>query len=614
MAKQFKVTAVVADVPGNSTIKFDALRPIDYLGEQAKRDMNEWRNSSWYVYIKAKPGTTTATLDKIVDKVMAEHNTHRTSAYFMFPMSKWHLYHDFKNGKNIGGMIEYVRLFIIIALVILLIACVNFMNLSTARSEKRAKEVGIRKTLGSNKKQLIMQFFAESMILTLAAFTLSVIAVIMLMPMFNQLVNKQLLLNFNEPVFWIGATAIIVFTGLMAGSYPALYLSSFNPVKVLKGTMLAGKNAVIPRRVLVVGQFVMSILLISATIIVYRQIQHVKDRDTGYNTNNLIMAPTTPSANKNFNVIKQELLQSGLINSVTRTLSPITNIWWFTPGPDYPGKQANATIIFAAMNTDVDFTKTMGVKLAEGHDFTGTPADTSNLMLNRSAVEAMGLKKPLGMQVRYGDRNYTVIGITDNIIMTSPYNAVTPMMTFYNPENSNWLNLRLNEGVAPEKAIATFERVFKKYSPDDLFEYQFVDQEFGKKFYTEELISRITNIFAGLAIFICCLGLAGLASFTIEKRIREIGIRKVLGASIQQVLILISKEFLKLVLIAFVIAVPLTWWLMHNWLQKYTYHINVSIWMFGGVGIGILLLTLTVVSLNTFRAAASNPIKSLRSE
>lgn len=609
-----KVTGVVADVPGNSSIKFDAVRSFNYSEEQTKHAMAEWVNSSWFVYIKARPGTSAETVGKIIDDVMFKNSKGKISKYFAFPMSKWHLYADFKDGKNVGGMIEYVRLFIIIALVILVIACVNFMNLSTARSEKRAREVGIRKTLGSDKLQLVLQFFAESMILSTIAFILSIIAVLLLMPMFNQLVSKQLTLNFSDPLFWLGTLVIIVLTGVTAGSYPAFYLSSFEPVKVLKGSILIGKSAIVPRRVLVVGQFVISILLISSTIIVYQQIQHVKDRDAGYNANNLIMIPATPDANKNYSVIKNQLLQTGMVNSVTRTFSPITDIWWLTPGPAYAGKPENQTVIFAGMNTDVGFSKTMGIKLLQGRDFDGTPADTSNMLLNQAAIKVMGLKQPLGMQMRYGARSFTVIGITQNIIMTSPFEEVKPMMTFYSGGDANYITMRLNEGKHPKDALGLIGKIFKTYSPNDLFDYQFVDQEFGKKFYTEELISRITNIFAGLAIFICCLGLAGLASFTIEKRIREIGIRKVLGASVQQVLMLISKEFLKLVLIAFVIAVPLTWWLMHNWLQKYTYHVGVSIWMFGGVGIGILLLTLTVVSLNTFRAAASNPVKSLRSE
>ena len=610
-----KVTAIVKDPPRNSTFEFDWLTPFNYNDEETKKSMNEWQNSSWNVFVQAAPGADSGLLSKNITKIKRAHGKDEISSYFVFPMSRWHLYSDFTNGINTGGIIEYVRLFSIIAVIILLVACINFMNLSTARSEKRAKEVGIRKTLGSKRKQLIAQFFFESMILTMIAFVIAVIAVLLLLPSFNVLVDRQISLNITKPFFWIAALGIILFTGFVAGSYPALYLSSFQPVKVLKGIFSGGKKAILPRHVLVVSQFVISILLISATIIVYQQIQHVKNRDMGYNPNNLLMIPSTPDTDKNFAVIKQELLATGMISAVTRTSSPITEIWWNTGAPDYEGKPANAQVIMGGLGTDVDFAKTMSVKMLQGHDFSGTPADSTSLILNKAAVTAMGLKKPLGMQMRYG-RTYTVIGVSDNVMMTSPFEPAYPMMMVYDAKESSMNTLRFKDGIAPQKVLASIETIFKKNNPAVPFEYQFVDQEFQKKFLTEELIGKVTNIFAGLAIFICCLGLAGLASFTIEKRIREIGVRKVLGASVQQLLLLISKEFLKLVIIALVIAIPLTWWAMSSWLSKYNdqYRVSISVWLFVFVGIGMFLLTLIVVSLNTVKAAMSNPVKSLRTE
>jgi putative ABC transport system permease protein len=609
-----KVTALIADLPNNSTIQFDGIVPFNMTDPSSVNSMKEWRNSSYMVYLELTPTANVSQVGKYVTDLMFQHNHDKISSYFLFPMTKWHLFSDFKDGKNVGGMIEYVRMFTIIAVIILLIACVNFMNLSTARSEKRAKEVGIRKTLGSDKKQLIIQFFSESIMLTLAAFALSIIVVLLLMPSFNSLVQKQLNLNLGDSLFWIGSLVIILFTGVIAGSYPALYLSSFNPVEVLKGTFSAGKSAVVPRRILVIGQFVISILLISATIIIYEQIQHVKNRDIGYNKANLIELQSTDATNKNYTAIKNDLLKSGLITSVTRTSSPITEIWWRSPSPKWDGMPTDVNIIFSGMNTDVDFTKTMGIKILEGHDFSGTPSDSSAMLLNKAAVEAMHLKNPIGRIMRYG-KNFTVIGVIDNVVMTSPYTPVDPLMVYHNNRgSSSYITVRLTAGVNPEKAIDLFKKIYATYSPADIFVYQFVDQEFGKKFATEELIGSLTNIFAGLAIFICCIGLAGLASFTIEKRFREIGVRKVLGATVQQLLMLIATEFLKLVLIAFVIAVPLTWWLMFKWLQNYAYHIDISIWIFGGVGVVILLLTMAVVSINTLRAAMTNPVKSLRSE
>jgi ABC-type antimicrobial peptide transport system permease subunit len=411
----------------------------------------------------------------------------------------------------------------------------------------------------------------------------------------------------------MGSLVIIIFTGIIAGSYPALYLSSFNPVKILKGTFLPGKKAILPRRILVVTQFVISILLISSTIIVYQQIQYIKNRSIGYDPDNLIMIPSSQETDKSFAVIKQELLQSGMIDAVTRTSSPITEVWWKSGSPEWEGKPANLSVIMSGIATDVDFTRTMGIKILQGKDFSGTPADSTSMMLNKAAAEAMGLKNPIGMQMRYG-KNYTVTGITENVVMESPFKPVDPMLILYNGDNSSRISVRLKSNAQPQKALALIGSIYKRFNPADAFDYQFVDQEYGKKFTSEQTINKITNIFASLAIFICCIGLAGLASFTIEKRIREIGIRKVLGATVQQLLLLISKEFLKLVLVAFVIAVPLTWWFMYNWLQKYDFRVTISSWLFVSVGLVVLLLTLVVVSLNTLRAAMRNPVKSLRTE
>jgi ABC-type antimicrobial peptide transport system permease subunit len=326
------------------------------------------------------------------------------------------------------------------------------------------------------------------------------------------------------------------------------------------------------------------------------------------------MIPVTPDVSKNYVVIKQELLKTGMIHAVTRTFSPITEVWWKSPAPDWPGKPADANIIVTGFSTDVDFSKTIGVKILQGKDFSGLPSDSSAIMLNKAAADAMGLKNPIGTELRYRDHAFTVTGVTANIVMESPYKPVEPMMIYFKPDNSNIVDIRLNASAELPKALKAIESVFKTYNPSVPFEYQFADQEFGKKFITEELISKLTNIFAALAIFICCIGLAGLASFTVEKRIREIGVRKVLGASVNQVLLMISKEFLKLVLMAFVIAIPIAWWTMNSWLQQYDYRITIHLSLFLIVGFAVLLLTMIVVSLNTLKAATTNPVKSLRSE
>ena len=440
-----KVTAIVADVPGNSTLQFDFINAFNYAGNYLSRAMTNWTNSSWDVYVQVNPGSNMKAVEKAINDIKYQHDPDdkRISTYFAFPFSKLRLESEFKDGKNVGGLIEYVRLFSIIAVIILLIACVNFMNLSTARSEKRAREVGVRKTLGSGKRQLIFQFFSESIILSFIAFVLSVFAVYLLLPAFNSLVDKQLRLDLSQPLYWLAAIALILFTGLVAGSYPALYLSSFSPVKVLKGTFLPGKRSALPRHVLVVGQFAISILLISATIIIHQQMQHIKQRDIGYDPNNLIMIPASQDTQNTFSVIRDELMKTGLVSAVNRSFSPVTSIWWKAPAPDWDGKPAGGELIVASMATDVDYTKTMGVKILQGEDFSGTPADSSNMLINEAAVKAMQLKNPIGTQFRYGQSKYTVIGVTSDMVMESPFKAVDPMLVYYDPTNINAINIRL---------------------------------------------------------------------------------------------------------------------------------------------------------------------------
>jgi ABC-type antimicrobial peptide transport system permease subunit len=611
-----KVTGIIRDVPANSTLRFDCIIPFNYSDGFIKESGADWVNSFTETYVELAPGTDAKQLQKKISAMMATHAPQVKADFLLYPMSDWRLYSDFKNGKNTGGMIEYVRLFSIIALIILLIACVNFMNLYTARSEKRAREVGIRKTLGSERSQLLWQFYSEAVIFSLMAFVFSVILVMLVLPSFNQMIGKELHLQLTDPVFLASAFVLVLFTGFVSGSYPALYLSSFSPVKVLKGTFLPGKKAALPRRMLVVLQFIISIFLISATILVYQQIQHVKNRQLGYDPNNLISIPSSPEANRNAEVIRNEMMQSNLVASVTRTSSPITEIWNYTPAPDYEGKPGNGNMIMTAMRTDADFTKTLGAKIIEGRDFDGSPSDSSSMLLNQAAVEMMQLKDPIGKQMRYGParRNYNVVGVTDNLVMSSPYAPVMPMMVLFEKNYANFFLVRLKKGVEPREALARIGTIFKKYNPDFPFEYKFTDEQFNKKFLAEDLIGRLTNLFAGLAIFICCLGLSGLTSFTIERRLKEIGIRKILGASVKQLVLMISKEFLLLVFLAFLISVPIAWYLLHNWLQHYEYRVGMSIWLFIASGAGVLLLTLITVCLNSVKAAVTNPVRNLRSE
>ena len=610
-----KVTAIVNDVQGNSSFQFDFVNLFNYQNDGLKRAMTNWVSSSWRVYIQTVDNAEIASVNQKINEIKYQQDKTDigVSTYFGFPMENWRLHGEFIKGENVGGRIEYVRLFAIIAFIILLIACVNFMNLSTARSSKRAKEIGIRKSLGSGKSILILQFIAESILFTFCAFILSMVAVLAIMPLFNQLVGKSLSLDLTSGYFWLGSLFIILFTGILSGSYPAFYLSSFSPIGALKGKLIVGKHSVLPRQILVVGQYMASILLISATIIVYQQIQHIKTRDIGYNPNNLIMIPISPDAQKNYDVIKRDLIQSGAISDVTRSMSPITDIWWSSPAPGWPGKPDNTEILFTGLTIDKDFSKTMGIKMLQGTDFSGMPVDSSNIIFNKAAADIIGSEGIIGMKINYG-RDFTVIGIMDNVTMASPFEPVKPMMIYFDPQNSSYLNARLSDGVNPKKALEVLAATFKKYDPIVPFEYSFIDKEFERKFESEDLMNTLTNIFAGLAIFICCLGMAGLVTFTIQRKIREIGIRKVLGATVSQILQLVSQEFIKLVFIAFLCAIPLTLYFMNQWLSKYDDRISISIWLFGIVGMGIVLLTLIVVCSQTIKAALMNPVKSLKGE
>lgn len=609
------VSAVVQDPPNASTIQFSFVYPFNPASEYVRNASNDWQNCYTQTFVELEPGTDVAAMNqKISELANGRGRGDVKFDYFLHPMEKWRLYSDFKNGINTGGMIAYVKLFTVIAVIILLIACVNFMNLSTAKSEKRAKEVGIRKTLGSARKQLVLQFFSESLIFSTLSFIFSVMAVFALMPLFNLLVNKELTLHLADPTFLAAGLLMVVLTGTIAGSYPALYLSSFNPVVVLKGSFLPGRSAALPRKVLVVMQFGISVLLISSTILVYQQIQHVKNRDLGYRADNLLSIPSSGDANRNAEVIKNDLLQSNVVASVTRTSSPVTEIWNFTPAPDWNGKPSDANLIMTAMSADVGFARTINAKLLEGREFTTAPVDSAAMILNKAAVNIMQLKNPVGQELRHNNRRFTIVGVMDDVVMGSPYAPVMPMMTFRSGDHANFFVVRLKEGLQPQDALPKIENIFRRHNPEAPFEYSFVDQDFSRKFVTEDLIGRLSKIFAGLAIFICCLGLSGLASFTIERRFKEIGIRKVLGASVQQLLYLISKEFLILVGIAALVSIPVTWWLLNNWLQNYAYRINISIWLFAGSCISVLLLTMLIVWLNAVRAAVANPAKSLRTE
>lgn len=614
-----KVGGTYADFPRNSTFYgYDYLGAWDKYAANNHFDVNEWDNNSWQIFAELKPGVTFAHASAAIKDARKRQGNFPGyhPQFFVFPMSRWHLYRDFTNGVNTGGTITFVWLFGIIGGFVLLLACINFMNLSTARSERRAREVGIRKTLGSVRGQLIGQFLSESLLTTILAFILSLGLVEISLPFFNDLADKSMTVQWSSPLFWICTLGFTLLTGLIAGSYPALYLSSFRPVKVLKGTFKSGRLASIPRKALVTLQFTVSVFLIVGTFVVYRQIQYVRDIPVGYNRNGLIQIDVnTRDLRDHQEAIRNELLSGGAATALAATSCPITDSWGGTTNFSWPGKDPNAKPLFMSNQVTADFGNAVGWKVTRGRDFSPKMlTDSSAMILNEAAVQKMGLSHPLGVTVKYGQFSYTVIGVVANIVQNDPFKKVMPAFYCMRGDGTGTLELKLNTRIPTGEALEKTAAIFKKYNPSSPFTYKFVDDEYAKKFSSEQRIGSLAAIFATLAIFISCLGLFGLASFVAEQRIKEIGIRKVLGASVAQVWSLLSAEFFLLVTLSFLIAMPAAGFLMQNWLDNYENHTGIPWWIFATSGSGALLLTLITVSFQAIRAALLNPVKSLRTE
>jgi putative ABC transport system permease protein len=619
-----KVAGIYEDFPLNSTmadLNFISSWDFRYKARGELKDMEDpWRPNFTSLFVELNDNTDFDKVSaKIKDAKLKNVNAQlqkKKPALFLLPMDRWHLYSEFKNGVNTGGAIKYVHMFSIIGLFVLLLACINFMNLSTAKSEKRAREVGIRKTIGSLRRQLIFQFLSESFLTVALAFLFAILLAQLTLPFFNYVSNKKIAILWSSPLFWLISLAFILITSFVAGSYPAFYLSSFRPVKVLKGTFKAGRYAALPRRILVVVQFTVSVALIIGTLVIYRQIQFAKDRPVGYSRANLITISTGDSSiHTHFDAVKEELLQSGAVTSIAESESPTTGIWNTTSGFSWPGKDPNLSTDFGVVSASLDFGKTIGWELKEGRGFSKEfLTDSSAVMLNEAAVNYMNLKHPVGETVTWWGKSLKVIGVIKNMVIESPYSEAKP--TIYTPMSyvGNLVILKLKPAVSATVALQKIEPIIKKFNPEQPFEFQFVDQEYAKKFGDEERIGRLAGFFAILAVIISCLGLFGLTSFVAEQRKKEIGVRKVLGASVFSVWNLLSRDFVFLVVISFFIAVPMSYYFMHSWLQNYNYRVDLSWWIFAIAGAGALFVTFVTVSFQAIKAAVASPVKSLKTE
>ncbi len=616
----FTVTGVIKDLPNNTSFDFEYLLPWSYM-KKIGWDDEYWGNNSVKTYILLKPGVSQAAFDTKIKKVTINHtaNTEDKSTTQVFTQKladRW-LYSKSENGRYVGGRIEMVKLFGVIAAFILLIACINFMNLSTARSEKRAKEVGIRKVVGAQKGGLVAQFIGESILIALIAGIIAIITVQVGLSGFNNLVGKELYISYRSPLFWLSFIGFILFTGFIAGSYPAFYLSSYKPVKVLKGTFKAAHALVTPRKVLVILQFTFAIALIICTIIVEHQIKYAQDRDSGYVKDKLVFTPMNGEVEKHYDLIKNDLLSSGAALSVTKSQCPITQRYSDGWGWSWPGStEADTKTDFVRMASDANFVNTMGVQLLKGRDIDiyNYPADSTAMLLNESAVKVMRLKNPIGQIIRADGSDWRVVGVLKDFIYESPYEKVQQLAIMGPKSWFTTIHYKLNPAKSTADALKLAENVFKKYNPQYPFDYKFADDSYALKFKEEQRTGTLAALFAGLTIFISCLGLFGLATYMAENRIKEIGVRKVLGASIANITTLLSTDFLKLVIISFVLASPLAWYAMYKWLQNYNYHINIEWWVFAAAGLLSVIIAIITVSYQSIKAAIANPTKSLRSE
>jgi putative ABC transport system permease protein len=608
-----KVGAVYEDLPDNSSFAGTTLLlPWTNSVNSYLSTNTNWNDHNGEGFVELNNNITAAEATEKIKNVPTSFIKSWQETALVYPLDKLHLYGEFANGKPVDGRIQVVILMGIIGAFVLFLACINFMNLSTARSSKRAKEVGIRKTIGSLSIHLIAQFLIESILLSLFAFVIALFSAQLSLSFFNDLSGKHMNIPFTNPVFWLICIGFALFTGVISGSYPAFYLSRFQPIKVLKGAFKGSRYNSIPRQVLVVLQFTVSLSLIIGTIIVYRQIIYAKNRPTGYTREGLITLPLTEALYGHYDALREDLLRTGAVNEMSESSQPITQ-FNNNNSLDWQGKDPNLVVFFRNVNVTPDFGRTVGWNIIQGRDFSRAYADSNSMILSETAAKVTGFKNPVGQIMKFGGKSRTVIGVVKDMVTNSPYDPVEPAI-FLGDGYMSVITIRLKAGVPVHNAMAGIEKVFKKYNPASPFIYVFNDDAYARKFVAEDRIGNLSAVFAGLAIFISCLGLFGLASFVAEQRTKEIGVRKVLGANIFSLWGMLSVQFVKLVLISLCIAIPISYYGMNKWLLNYEYRETISWWIFAIAGISILLITLLTVSYQSIKAALMNPVNSLRSE
>jgi ABC-type antimicrobial peptide transport system permease subunit len=614
-----QVAGVYKDLPGNSSFTdnhfFGPLRLVIDKGYI----YNNWLSSSSNIFVQVKSDVDRHEVDqRIADLFERNNEGKKNSELFLNPMSRWRLY-GFENGVSVGERIRLVLLISVIGLFVVLLACINFVNLTTARAEKRTKEVGIRKAIGSLRRQLMQQFFSETFLVVAIAFVFCLVIVSSLFPAFNELSGKKLDIPWSRPSFWIASGAVIIVISFLAGIYPALYLSSFRPVKVLKGTFKAGRFSSLPRKVLVVLQFSISVVLVTGTIVVYTQIDYVKKRGVGYERNGLIsiQPPFSDEVLPNYEAFRNEILATKVVLDIARSSSPTTNVESGADNLDWPGRGPDERVQFGTVLVDPYFDQVVKWKIKEGRNFSDDRiSDSLAFIFNEAAIRQMGLSDPIDQPVKWHGKTWTIIGVVEDMVMASPFSEPQPTVFLMNPRDRSYrvVNMRVDPNENQEQVLSQIGAVFRKFSPNTPFVYTYADQEYAMKFAGEERTGRLALVLTVVAIVISCLGLFGLASFIAEQKTKEIGIRKVVGATVFEMWLMITREFVLLVTISIAIAIPLSYYFLNKWLSQYAYHTDVSLWVFAIVVTGSLATTVFSVGYQAIEAATANPVKSLRSE
>ena len=611
----YTVGAVIENLPTNSTLQFDWL--VNW-NVQEQDWMKKWGNNFVSTYVRLKPNTTPSQTEAAMKAFHARYVSQEpsTSQLILQPIIDLHLYSDYKNGRAVSGRIEYVRIFSIVALFILLIACINFMNLATARSATRAKEVGVRKVVGALRSSLIGQFLSESMLTSLLAVAMAVAMVYYMLPIFNTVFVKHLTLNLTEPILWGIILALVLVTGFLSGSYPALFLSSLQPIKILKGRLQFGAGPILFRRILVVFQFSLSIFLIVGMLVVGKQMNYLRTKNLGLDRENVVYVPLegeTAQAKK-VEPFRQEVMRLPSVASATTTMSLPVDVQGSSGDLEWPGKKPGMETSVSVLCVGGDFVKTMNIKLLDGRDFrVNSPADSSNYIINEATAKIMGIKDPVGKEAKFWYGKGRIVGLMKDFHLNSLHQAISPLILCSDVRNTSYLLVKTRAGQT-EQAIADLKRISKEFNPNYPFTYHFVDEAYEKLYQSEQQVNTLVNYFGVLAILISCLGLFALAAFTAEQRRKEIGVRKVLGASITNIVGLLSTDFLKLVLVALVLAAPLAWWAVSKWLGTFAYQTELTWWIFGVAGILAIVIAFLTVSYQSIKAAMMNPVTSLRSE